>query len=286
MHLMGVPRNLISDSALVQETVDLLNANSGRATFREIADVVFQLSHADEGLTALLVADLIRDDPRFRIEAEHLSIVDDRTELCPLNEIDFVVLDVEAIVCRTLPARIVELGAYRVRAGQIIDEFQTLINPEGSLPRFIATLTGISDEMLKNAPAFGEIVLAWLDFAGNAVLAAHNSNFDLPLLNREIARVFPGCRMRNKELCTVNLARRLLPDLDSHNLDTLAEHFGIEISERHRARGDALATARILLGLLDQLEACGVRTLTEARTFRANAESRDAKLDLQLALDI
>jgi len=283
---MEIPRNLISDSALVQDTFDLLTANDGRAPFTEIADVVFRLSHAGEELAALLVADLIRNDPRFRIEAAHLAIVDDDTELRSLNEIDFVVLDVEAIVARTQPARIIELGAYRVRDGQIRDDFQTLINPEARLPRFIATMTGISDEMLAAAPKFAEIIGAWLAFAGDAVLVAHNSSFDLPLLNREIARVFPGYRLRNHELCTVNLARHLVLNSDGHNLDALADHFGIENPERHRAAGDALTTARILLRLLDQLEAGKVRTLVEARTFRASAETPGAELDLQLTLDI
>jgi len=283
---MEIPRNLISDSALVQDTFDLLTANDGRAPFTEIADVVFRLSHAGEELAALLVADLIRNDPRFRIEAAHLAIVDDDTELRSLNEIDFVVLDVEAIVARTQPARIIELGAYRVRDGQIRDDFQTLINPEARLPRFIATMTGISDEMLAAAPKFAEIIGAWLAFAGDAVLVAHNSSFDLPLLNREIARVFPGYRLRNHDLCTVNLARHLVLNSDGHNLDALADHFGIENPERHRAAGDALTTARILLRLLDQLEAGDVRTLVEARTFRASAETPGAELDLQLTLDI
>ena len=283
---MEVPRNLISDSALVSDTFDLLTANCGRAAFTEIADVVFRLSHAGEELAALLVADLISNDPRFRFEAAHLALVDDDTELRPLSEIDFVVLDVEAIAARTQPARIIELGAYRVRGGQIIDDFQTLINPEARLPRFIATMTGISDEMLAAAPKFAEIVNAWLDFAGDAVLVAHNSSFDLPLVNREIARVFPGYRLRNHELCTVNLARRLVSNSDGHNLDALADHFGIENPGRHRAAGDALTTARILLRLLDQLEASGVGTLAEARTFRAEAETPGAELDLQLTFDI
>lgn len=282
---MGIPRNLISDSALISDTFDLLAANNGRATFTEIADQVFRLSHAGEELAALLVADLIRDDPRFRIDEAHLAIVDDDTELRQLNEIEFVVLDIEAIVART-QARIIELGAYRVRGGQIMDDFRTLINPETRLPRFIATMTGISDGMLTAAPKFAEIVNAWLDFAGDAVLVAHNSSFDLPLLNREIARVFPGYRLRNHDLCTVDLARRLVSNSDGHNLDALADHFGIENPERHRAAGDALTTARILLRLLDQLAASGVRTLDEARTFRADAATPGAELDLQLTLDI
>lgn len=279
-------RNLISDSALIQETFDLLRKSSGRATFAEIVDVVFCLAHADEELAASLVGDLVRGDPRFSIEATHLTILDDPIERRPLSEIDFVVLDVEAIGARGVPARIIELGAYHVRSGKIIDEFQTLIDSGVPLPRFIAALTGISDEMLKGAPNFAEIVDAWLDFAGDAVLVAHNSAFDLALLNQEIARVFPGCRMRNAELCTVKLARRLMRTLDSHKLDALAEHFGLEIAERHRAASDARATAQLLLRLLDQLDAHGVRTLIEARGFRANGEAVGGELPLQLALDV
>jgi len=277
--------NLISDSALIQETFDLLSKNGGRGSFAEIVDAVFRLAHADEELAASLIGDLVRGDPRFALEQTHLTILDDPVEHRPLKEIDFVVLDVEAIGARGVPARIIELGAYHVRSGSIIDEFQTLINPEVPLPRFIATLTGISDEMVKGAPGFAQVVDAWLDFAGDAVLVAHNATFDLALLNQEIARVFPGYRMRNAELCTVKLARRLMRDLDSHNLDALADHFGLEIAERHRAASDARATAQILIRLLDQLDAHGVHTLIDARSFHARQEV-DGEMVRQLALDV
>ena len=278
--------NLISDSALVQETFDLLSKNGRRATFTEIVDVVFRLAHTDEELAASLVGDLVRGDNRFSLDGNYLTIVDDPIESRALSEIDFVVLDVEAIGARGVPARIIELGAYHVRSGKIIDEFQTLINPGIQLPRFIAALTGISDQMLKGAPIFSEVVEAWLDFAGNAVLVAHNSTFDLALLNQEIARVFPGCRMGNADLCTVKLARRLMRTLDSHNLDALAEHFGLEITARHRAASDARATAQLLLRLLDQLGTLGVNTLIEARSFRGNAEAAGTEPVPQLALDV
>jgi DNA polymerase III epsilon subunit family exonuclease len=274
-------RNLISDSALIQETCDLLRKNGGRAGFAQIVDVVFRLANVDEELAASLVLDLVGGDPRFGIEATHLTILEDPIEHRPLSEIDFVVLDVEAIGARGVPARIIELGAYHLCSGIIIAEFQTLINPEVPLPRFIAALTGISDEMLRVAPKFAEVVDAWLDFAGDAVLVAHNSTFDLALLNQEIARVFPGCRMRNPELCTVKLAQRLMRTLDSHNLDALAEHFGLEIAQRHRAAADARATAQILLRLLEQLDAQGVHTLIEARDGEVGSQ-----FARQLALDV
>jgi DNA polymerase III epsilon subunit family exonuclease len=283
---MEAHRNLISDSALVQETFVLLRKNSDRSSFTEIVDVVFRLSHADEKLAASLVSDLVRDDPRFAIKADHLAIIDDDLESRSLNELDFVVLDVEALGARAVPARIIELGAYRLRSGKIIDEFQTLINPGIPLPRFISVLTGITDEMLAGAPRFADIVGAWLDFSGEAVLVAHNATFDLALLNQEIARIFPGCRMRNPELCTVKLARRIVRNLEGHNLDALAEHFGFEIPERHRAAGDARATTKILLRLLDQLEDHDVHTLAEARGFHTDPGALGGKLDLELALDI
>ena len=283
---MAFHRNLILDSALVQETFDLLRTNGGRTAFTEIVDVVFRLAHVDKDLAASLVGDLVSGDPRFIIETDQLAIIDDDVEGHPLKEIDFVVLDVEAAGARGVPARIIELGAYRLRSGEIIDEFQTLVNPGVLLPRFISALTGITDEMLVGAPKFAEIVDSWLDFAGDAVLVAHNSKFDLEVLNREIAGVYPGCRMRNPELCTVKLAQRLMRNRESHNLDALAEHFGIDMVERHRAAGDARVTAQILTRLLDQLAVDGVHTLAEARTVRFPAKLSGSGADLQLALDI
>jgi len=282
---MQIPRNLISDSPLLQETFKLVNDNGGRAPFAEIADVVFRLTHAGEDLAASLVSDLVRNDSRFRLDRTHLALSEDSLELRPLHEITFVVLDVEAIVTRSRPARVIELGAYRVHDGQITAEFQSLINPDAPLPRFITTLTGISDEMLQQAPGFSEIALPWLDFAGDSVLVAHNSDFDLPLLNREIERIFPGHRMGNPELCTVNLARRLLHNSGGHNLDALAEHFGFDITDRHRAAGDAHATARVLINLLELLREHGVTTLADARNVRFSEPSTD-ELGLQLALDV
>jgi DNA polymerase-3 subunit epsilon len=89
--------------------------------------------------------------------------------------------------------------------------------------------------------------------------------------------------MRNAEICTVQLARRVLPDLQKHHLDAMADHFGFEVIQRHRAPGDARATARVLLHLLDELEIRGIKTLGGALKFRAR--ERTPQLELQLALD-
>lgn len=280
---MQTPLNLISDSSLVQETFDFAREHGGRVSLLQITQSIFQLKNATPELAAALVLDLIQNDPRFSIEGSQLKIHQTDTESQLLNEINFIVVDIEAIGGRGIPSRMIEIGACSVRAGKVTSEYETLVNPELPLPPFIANLTGINSAMLSVAPAFAEIVESWLNFAGDSVLVAHNSIFDITLLNHEIALVFPGCRMRNAELCTVELARRLLPSLDSHNLDALAEHYGFEISQRHRAAGDARATAQVLLGLLDELEIHGVRTLAEAREFRVG--KRAHRQELQLALD-
>lgn len=279
---MQRPRNLISDSSLVQETFDLIQGSGRPIQFDEIADSIFRLSNLTQELAASLVGDLIQNDPRFSIEGNFLAIKDSQIETQPLKDLNFVVVDVEAIGSRSRPARIIEIGAYRVQHGEIADEFQTLVNPDVPLPKFVSMLTGITDEMVGTAPRFGEIVESWLEFAGDCVLVAHNSDFDVTLLNEEIARVYPGYKMSNAEVCTVKLSRRLSPFLESHNLDALAEHFGFEIPQRHRAAPDALATARVLLRLLNELEINGVNTLADARVFR---RSDDKQIELELALD-
>lgn len=261
--------NLVSDSTLVQETIDLLRDCGGRANAAEIVDVVFKVSHIDEELAGLLVADLIRDDRRFRIvDSKTIELQGDDVETQLLDEVDFVVVDLEATGAKNPPNRIIELGAYRIRQGRIVDKFLTLVNPEISIPRFVVSLTGITNEMVKQAPLFAEVAPRWLAFVNDAVLVAHNAPFDTSFLNHEISRVYPGHRMINTHLCTVKLSRRVFPGLSSYRLDTVADHFSIPIYNRHRAGSDALATAEVFLHLLTRLGEHGVKDLASARNFQ------------------
>jgi DNA polymerase III epsilon subunit family exonuclease len=262
--------NLVSDSTLVQDTIDLLTCSGGRAAASEIVDAVFKLSHIDDELAGLLVADLIRDDRRFKIiENNTVELQQDDSHAGLLKDLDFVVVDVEATGAKTPPNRLIELGAYRIRGGRIVDKFLSLVNPEIPIPRFVASLTGISNDMVKNAPVFADLAPKWLDFVSDSVLVAHNAPFDTSFLNHEISRVYPGHRMVNPHLCTVRLSRRALPDLSNHRLDTIANHFSIPIISRHRAGSDALATAEIFLILLTELEEShGIKDLAGARSFQ------------------
>lgn len=270
--------NLVSDSTLVQETIDLLRVSGGRANASEIVDAVFKVSHIDEELAGLLVGDLVKDDRRFKIidgKTVELQAYDSESRL--LKELDFVVVDIEATGAKMPPNRIIELGAYRIRGGQIVDNFMTLVNPEIPIPRFVIALTGISNEMVKQAPLFAEVAPGWLEFVEDAVLIAHNAPFDTNFLNHEISRVYPGHRMINPHLCTVTLSRRAVPGLANYRLETVADHFSIPIFDRHRAGSDAQATAEVFLRILDRLDDHGVRDLATARTFQSPDSNQKGK---------
>jgi DNA polymerase III epsilon subunit family exonuclease len=264
--------NLVSDSTLVQETIDLLRGSGGRANASEIVDAVFKVSHIDEELAGLLVGDLVKNDRRFKIiDGQTVELQPDDCESRLLEELDFVVVDIEATGAKMPPNRIIELGAYRIRGGRIVDEFITLVNPEISIPRFVIALTGITNEMVKQASLFAEVAPKWLEFVEDAVLIAHNAPFDTNFLNHEISRVYPGHRMLNPHLCTVTLSRRAVPGLANYRLETVADHFSIPILNRHRAGSDALATAEVFLRILARLEEHGVRDLAATRNFQSPA---------------
>lgn len=270
--------NLISDSPLVQETVELLRVCGGCATTSEVASLVLNLPEVDAELAALLVADLIKEDHRLRLRDTHtVELACDDAERRQLAATDFVVVDLETTGAKTPPGRIMEIGAYRVSGGRVSAEFQTLVNPEAPIPPFISRLTGITDGMVEGAPLFSEIVSDWLDFAGDAVLVAHNSQFDVRVLNYEIGRVFPGRRMMNAHLCTVKLSRSCVPGLVNYQLSTLAEHFSIPHPNRHRAPADALATAELFIRMLARLSEHGVEDIASARSFRFNEQRLEAR---------
>jgi DNA polymerase III epsilon subunit family exonuclease len=262
--------NLVSDSSLVQEAIDLLRVSGGRANASEIVDAVFKVSHIDEELAGLLVGDLVRDDRRFKIidgNIVELQAYDCESRL--LEDLDFVVVDIEATGAKMPPNRIMELGAYRIHGGRIVDKFVTLVNPEISIPRFVVALTGITNDMVKQAPLFAEVAPRWLEFVEDAVLIAHNAPFDTNFINHEISRVYPGHRMINPHLCTVTLSRRAVPGLVNYRLETVADHFAIDIANRHRAGSDALATAEVFIRILEQLEEHGDRDLATAPIFQS-----------------
>lgn len=259
--------NLISESLLISETVALLRSFGGRASAVNVVDFVMKIRRPDPYLARLLVQDLIGRDPRITLNGDFIELADDNYYGGDLAETGFVVFDLETTGVMAGPCRVTEIGAYRVKNGHVTDEFQSLVNPETPIPPFITHLTGISNEMVADAPVFADIAHDLLEFIGDSILVAHNSGFDMRFLNYEISRVFGDYRIANPCLCTVKLSRKLLPEIPNHKLKTLAQHYQVDLVNHHRAAADARATAHIFVNLLAKLGESGGGDLATLRTM-------------------
>lgn len=171
-----------------------------------------------------------------------------------LDSLSYAVVDVETTGTRAGAGdRITEVAVVVVRGGDVVRRYETLVNPERSIPPMITALTHISWDMVKDAPRFADICGELLDVLSGNVFVAHNAEFDWRFVSAEVARA-TGRRLDARRLCTVRLARKVLPHLPSRRLDSLAHYYGVEIVGRHRALGDADATATILLRLLREAQ--------------------------------
>ncbi len=258
--------NLVSDSLLINLTIDLLVSLGGRAPAVNVVDYVMKIRKPEPALARMLVGDLIDRDQRLRLDKDDVLLVENE-QSSTINETAFMVFDLETTGAKAPPCRVIEIGAYKVRNSRIEEEFHSLVNPEMPIPAFITALTGISDEMVSDAPLFAEVAPRFLEFIGDSVMVAHNAGFDIGFLNHEIGRIYESYRMWNSSLCTVQLSRGLLPQIENHKLKTVASHFSVELINHHRAGPDAKATAEILINLLEDLGARGINDLAMARRF-------------------
>jgi DNA polymerase III epsilon subunit family exonuclease len=257
--------NLISESLLISETVKLLRSFGGRAAATSVVDFVMKIRKPHPAMARMLVADLIEKDPRLQLNEEMVELAVSDFENRELEDTEFVVFDLETTGAKTPPCRVTEIGAYRVKKGEVVGEFHTLVNPETPIPHFITRLTGIDDNMVAEAPTFADVAINFLEFIGDSILVAHNSGFDMRFLNHEIGLIFPEYRLANPCLCTVQLSRKLIPEIVNHKLKTLAKHYSIDLYNHHRAAADAHATAHVFINLLAQLRDKGVTDLTSVR---------------------
>jgi DNA polymerase III subunit epsilon len=193
----------------------------------------------------------------------------------PLRDITFCVVDLETTGGSAEGgSMITEIGAVKVRGGEVLGEFQTLVNPHSQIPAFIAVLTGISNSMVADAPSIESALPAFLEFAAGSVLVAHNAPFDVGFLKHFAARQerpWP----RFEVLDTAKLARRVITRDDAPNckLSSLAKLFGSTTTPNHRALADARATVDVLHGLMERLGGLGVHTLEELQTFSSRVST-------------
>jgi DNA polymerase-3 subunit epsilon len=191
-----------------------------------------------------------------------------------LSTLSFAVVDCETTGTNARAHdRITEISVVRVVDGAITDVYTRLVNPERPIPAFISALTQITWDMVKDEQPFRHIASDVVDRLTGHVFTAHNAPFDWGFVTAEISRN-AGRSLNGPRLCTVRLSRVLLPELSRRSLDHVTRHFGIEVSARHRAEGDAIATAHVLLRLLGVAEERGLTTWSGLMSLVGPMEKR------------
>lgn len=162
----------------------------------------------------------------------------------------YAIVDVETTGGKFNEEGITEIAIYRFDGNTIVDQFSSLINPLREIQPFVQRLTGINSKMLVNAPKFYEVAKRIVEITEDAVLVAHNAEFDYRIIRTEFKRL--GFDFERQSLCTVDLAQKLIPDVPSYKLGKLVRSLGIPISDVHRAHGDAMATVELFKVLLEK----------------------------------
>lgn len=227
----------------------------------ELADVLFAPAGGASAVAPLLIRALLGRDDRFRQSprgrwelAKHLY------RNVPIAEANFAVVDVEATGSHPVRDRVIEVAIVRIQRLRIVEQFDSLVDPGREVPPLIRRLTGIDGAMLQGAPTLGQIAPELARLLDEAVFVAHNSEFDYRFLHARLSalefRMAPAPR-----LCTMRLAQRRLPQLQSCGLDAVSRHYDIAMVRRHRAADDARATAEVLLRLVKDAASDGVATV-------------------------
>jgi DNA polymerase-3 subunit epsilon len=195
----------------------------------------------------------------------------------PLSELSYVVVDTETTGGRSwLNDRITEIAAVVVRGGEIVEVYETLVNPQRSIPPFITALTNITWDMVKDAPVFEQVAPDVMRVLEGNIFVAHNATFDWRFLTNELTRA-TGRQLRGRRLCTVKLARKVLPQLPRRSLDHVARYYGVTIRNRHRAGGDAIATAHCLIRMVSDLADRGCATWGDLQSLLRSQPGRRKK---------
>ena len=174
----------------------------------------------------------------------------------------YVVFDIETTGLSKEKEMITEIGAVKVADGKIIDRFSTFVNPQRPISAEITKLTGITDDMVKDAPTIENVLPEFLKFCEDTVLVAHNASFDTGFIRIAAERAGLG-ELHHTVVDTLELARALLPELNKHKLDIVCEHLGVTLNGHHRAVNDAEATAEVFIKFLDMLAEKKIFTLDE-----------------------
>ncbi len=190
------------------------------------------------------------------------TVVFDLDKDINIDDETYVIFDLETTGFHNRTCKIIEIGAVKLKNGEIIGEFSEFVNPNESLSEEIIKLTGINDSMLVNAKSINIVLKDFIDFVGEATLVAHNAGFDVGFLNKNKVDIL-GEQIENPFIDTVGLARMITPNLKKHTLDSVAEYYKINFSNHHRAIYDAKCLAEIFLHQIEFLKELGLTKLNE-----------------------
>jgi DNA polymerase-3 subunit epsilon len=255
--LAAVPSGTLVDKALVALA-------AGPQSADRLTRDVFGLLRAPAAVAERLSIALLGADPRIRRMADgRWGLVAAAAGSPLMDDCAFAVVDVETTGGRAGGSdRITEIAVVLVHGQRCEVVLETLVDPGRAIPPAVVRVTGITEQMVRRAPPFDEVADRVVESLAGRIFVAHNARFDWFFLSAELKRV-RSLGLDGSSLCTVRLARNLLPGLPSYGLDSVSHYFGIQNRARHRAGGDALALGRVLQRLLELARGRGVRTLFE-----------------------
>ena len=252
----------------------------------EAARMLLASPSAPELICRQVLAALVLQDQRFcpgtsedLLSLKHWELPDP-----DLADVPFVALDLETTGARAGTGKITEIGAVRIEGFQVVGTFHSLINPQRPIPPMITHITGITQEMVADAPRIEEVIPELIDFLEGAVIVAHNASFDVGFLNYELQRL-KGRRLGEGAIDTLPLSRLLAPGLPNYRLGTVAEALGAPVAACHRALADAQAAGHVFITLAGRLQERGVTRLNETRAF-LSPSSRTTIDKLRLTRDV
>ena len=254
--------------------VELVEERRGPVVAEEAARRLFALRQAPVALARSLLAEVVETDARLAWNGDSVALARPLGVDLLLEDATYVVVDLETTGLRPGSSQICEIGAVKIVGFEIVDEFETLVDPGTPLGATITAITGLTDGQLRGAPRAPEAVQRFMRFAGDAVLVAHNARFDLSFLDRETERL-TGSRLAAPVVDTVALARRVLAGrVPRASLAQLSYFFGTSVQPCHRALPDAQATAEVLLALIGLAQERGARTVAELVALSATRTRR------------
>ena len=174
---------------------------------------------------------------------------------------DCVIVDIETTGLDPVRDRIIEISALKVKNFEIVDEFSTLVNPEMLIPLISIKLTGIDNSMVRHMPTIDKVIKHFTEFLGEDVFIAHNANFDYSFLANAAFR--NNLKLNNRRLCTLKMARKLMPNLNSYKLSSLCNALEIINARPHRAREDAIAAYEIWKKLINNSDIKTIEVLLQ-----------------------